>query len=301
MDEEKIKNKAEEVASLNNEVKELVDSYGGEYVFTAVPCQYACYEDAYPFYLNNREEYTDLEIKYLTEAMEKYGVNFIDMLQIFENSEDPVESARDEEGLFYSSRIDNHYDARGGYLTYKAIIDLVNEKTDFNLEFPEGDEIIFSKYENPYRGSRTRKLLDVINFEEYIYRADFSEQLNLKMYSGIYEATLRIYEEGIHLVDGMITYGYYMGGDKPQSMLSTNRPELPSILIYGDSYTNAVEVMAYYSFSEMHSLDLRHYTEMGLQDYIKKYEPDVVVCIRDYEALLTTVGNGNIGANPDAA
>ena len=297
-DEESIKQKADDIAQMNNALRKKVESYGGTYIYTAVPCQYACYEDAYPSYLNNMSAFTDLEIGYLSEYMAKYGVNFIDMLPVFQSADDPLGAERVGESLFYSSRIDNHYDAVGGYIVYKAIVDMINDKTEYNLDFPEGDDIKFIAHELPYRGSRTRKLMDTVNINEHIHRVEFSEKLPIKQYSGPYEVPVKLYDEEYSVTDGMITYGYYMGGDLPQTIIDTDRDDLPSVLIYGDSFTNTVEVMAYYSFNKMHTLDLRHYDEMTIQQYIDKYKPEIVVCIRDYEAVLSLTGNGEIGNKP---
>ena len=90
-----------------------------------------------------------------------------------------------------------------------------------------------------------------------------------------------------------VLYSLYMGGDVGETVIETNRPGLPSILIYGDSFTNPVECLAYYSFDEMRSIDLRHYKDRTLADYIQTYQPDIVVGIRDYEALLSTDFNGS--------
>lgn len=91
-----------------------------------------------------------------------------------------------------------------------------------------------------------------------------------------------------------VTYSLYMGGDYANTVIDTGREELPSILIYGDSFTNAVECIAYLSFDEMHSLDLRYYKEMSLDEYIQTVQPDIVVCIRDYEELLIRTQNGGV-------
>ena len=91
-----------------------------------------------------------------------------------------------------------------------------------------------------------------------------------------------------------VLYNLYMGGDVAETILDTQRPELPSCLIYGDSFTNAVECLAYYSFDQTRSLDLRHYSEMPLTEYIEQYQPEVVLCIRDYESLLSRDANGNL-------
>ena len=53
-----------------------------------------------------------------------------------------------------------------------------------------------------------------------------------------------------------------------------------------------MECIAYLSFDEMHSLDLRYYQAMSLEDYIRELQPEVVVCIRDYDVLLYPSDNG---------
>ena len=89
-----------------------------------------------------------------------------------------------------------------------------------------------------------------------------------------------------------VTYNLYMGGDIAETVIDTNREDLPSILIYGDSFTNALECITYLSFDKMYSLDLRHYQDMTIEEYIAMTQPDVVVCIRDYESLLEIAFNG---------
>ena len=68
-------------------------------------------------------------------------------------------------------------------------------------------------------------------------------------------------------------YTAYMGGDIGETVIDTGRDELPNILIYGDSFTNPLECLMYYSFNEMHSIDLRYYKDMTLEDYIRLYQP----------------------------
>ena len=85
-----------------------------------------------------------------------------------------------------------------------------------------------------------------------------------------------------------------MGGDIAETCIRTDRSSLLTALIFGDSFTNAVESLAYYSFDEMRSVDLRHYKTQSISDYIAAYQPDVVICIRDYEALLSRSDNGGL-------
>ena len=52
--------------------------------------------------------------------------------------------------------------------------------------------------------------------------------------------------------------------------------------------------MLYASFNEMRSIDLRHYTEKTLREYIADYRPDVVICIRDETTYFSADGNGDL-------
>ena len=91
---------------------------------------------------------------------------------------------------------------------------------------------------------------------------------------------------------GQSLYTDYMGGDIAETCIRTDRSSLPTALIFGDSFTNPVECLAYYSFNELRSVDLRHYTVQSLSDYIAAYQPDVVLCVRDYQSLLLREFNG---------
>ena len=94
--------------------------------------------------------------------------------------------------------------------------------------------------------------------------------------------------------EALVTSEVYMGGDKAETVIQTDRPELPNALVFGDSFTNAMETMLYASFNEMRSIDLRHYTEKTLREYIADYRPDVVICIRDETTYFSADGNGDL-------
>ena len=90
------------------------------------------------------------------------------------------------------------------------------------------------------------------------------------------------------------TYNLYMGGDFGETVLKTDRPELPDALIFGDSFTNALETLLYASFDETRILDLRHYTDMSLKEYVDTYRPDVVLCIQNDTFYYTAGGNSGV-------
>ena len=280
-----IARKAADVAADNAALRDQIEAYGGHYCYIAVPCQYAYYEDEYPSYLENRSAYTAAELAALNSAMDAQGITHVDMGPIFDSlGHLPA----------FSSKVDNHYGLRGAYETYRAAVQALNDAYGLALSFPEeGADVTFSALPNPYMGSRTRKLLGLRGNDEKLLTAAFREDIPFTRFDNGGEVAATVY--ALPATDTEpLTYGLYMGGDIAETVLRTDRPELPSVLIFGDSFTNPVESLAYYSFDELRSIDLRHDTAQSLSDHIAAYKPDVVLCIRDYQSLLSREYNGNL-------
>ena len=280
-----IARKAADVAADNAALRDQIEAYGGHYCYIAVPCQYAYYEDEYPSYLENRSAYTAAELAALNSAMDAQGITHVDMGPIFDSlGHLPA----------FSSKVDNHYGLRGAYETYRAAVQALNDAYGLALSFPEeGADVTFSALPNPYMGSRTRKLLGLRGNDEKLLTAAFREDIPFTRFDNGGEVAATVYALPATDTESL-TYGLYMGGDIAETVLRTDRPELPSVLIFGDSFTNPVESLAYYSFDELRSIDLRHDTAQSLSDHIAAYKPDVVLCIRDYQSLLSREYNGNL-------
>ena len=188
--------------------------------------------------------------------------------------------------------MDNLYGLRGADVTYRAAAERL-AADGCALRVPEeGTDVTFSALPNPYMGSRTRKLLGLRGSDEKLLTASFAEDIPFTRFDNGAAAEATVYA----LPDSdaePLTYGLYMGGDIAETVIRTDRPELPNALIFGDSFTNPVECLAYYSFNELRSVDLRHYTVQSLSDYIAAYQPDVVLCVRDYQSLLLREFNGD--------
>ena len=263
--------------------RDKTESCGGEFLYVAVPCQYVCQQDAYPWYLENRAEYTKASTAALFSELDSRGVGYIDMYEAYLNF-------TDEQKKNFTSTIDNHYSIFGAYETYLRIMERINAGRGEPLDVLDEDEMRVEEVENRYLGSRNRKLFDLWRNDEKLYRILPAEDVPFRRYVGSKEIESTVYAwpgSGPYS-----TYSVYMGGDVPRTAVETDRPELPSILIYGDSFTNAVECIAWYSFDRMESVDMRYYTEKTLDEVIDELRPDYVVCIRDYQSLLDCENNG---------
>mgnify|MGYP000317560976 CR=1 FL=1 len=284
MSDDDIRAQAKLVAEDNAALQKQVESYGGHYCYVAVPCQYVYYEDSYPAYLTNRSRYTDLELSALTEEMNAQGVCFLDMGPVFDSLGHPPE---------FSSRVDNHYGLLGAYETYRAAVQKLNGDYGLALSFPEeGTDVTFSALPNPYMGSRTRKLLGLRGDDEKLLTAAFREDIPFTRLDNWQEVASAVYALPA-TEDEALTYGLYMGGDIGETVIDTDRPELPRLLLWGDSYSNAMETLLWASFDEARYLDYRYFDGARLAEYIEQYKPDVVICIRDDLSFLNAEGNGS--------
>lgn len=279
---EKINAQAAAMADNLKRISDTVAECGGYFCYVAVPCQSVSLAEDYPWFLNNQAELNRLKGEALANAMEERGVPYLD-----------VEAVLAEAGgsAQYASLVDNHYSMQGAFETYRLVLEKVSAETE--LEFPilGAEDMVPETLPNDYMGSRERKLL---NMEQRDERLSILIPKNEIPYTRSDKGEFSqpfVYELPSSDTD-RVTYDLYMGGDIAHTVLDTGRDRLPSILIYGDSFTNPVECVAYLSFDEMHSLDLRHYHEMSLEDYIRLLQPEVVVCIRDYDFLLDPRGNG---------
>lgn len=277
-----IADKAQAMGDNLSRIRDTVEDYGGYYCYVGVPCQYAYHEDSYPWYLNDRSELTRLSVEELSKALEQRQVDFLDMGAVFDQMGRPEE---------LSSPVDNHYSIRGAYVVYQTLMEQVAARTGLDIPILEEEDVTFTELPNDYLGSRERKLLGLERREDKLSLLEPVEPIPFTRMDNGKERPATVYSMPKNEWEPVL-YGLYMGGDIAETVVDTGREELPSVLIYGDSFTNALECVLYLSFDKMYSLDLRHYKDMSLEEYIQAVQPDVVVCVRDYEALLDQGKNG---------
>lgn len=264
-----------------------IRSCGGTFCYVGIPEQRAYFRDKYPDYLSAHETEVSAGDAAYARAMEEAGVDFLDMGAVYGAQGNPAS---------YYSAVDHHYSYRGAYAAYRAILDHLAAEGWALPVLTEGD-IDFAELPNPYLATRNRKLYNLWPNGE---RAVVGVQRNPVPFTR--------YDNGqpsdrplfvLPAEDSLpATYNLYMGGDFGETVLETGRPELPSALIFGDSFTNALETLLYASFDETRILDLRHYDEMSLRDYIDRHRPDVVICIQNDTFYYLGGGNNDVWEEP---
>ena len=261
---------ADAIAEGLQSVKSAADEVGAQLLYTLIPEQRTVYAAYYPDWMENPASETKKNRDALLSALQEAGIPALDMTDIFAALEDP---------LPYYSRVDHHYTLRGAYLTYETVCETFGLRAS-KLTIADTESELLGTYNRKLYGlSPVREAMQVLQdaFPDYT-REDNSKASDTPL--------IQIRASGQSL------YTDYMGGDIGETIVKTNRPELPKILIVGDSFTNALEPLAIFDFDEMRSLDYRHFDGAALSDYIRAYRPDYVLLLRDDVSCLNRTGNG---------
>jgi hypothetical protein len=277
---------SEESAASTDNIKALdqfVQDNGGVFYYVAVSGQQAYNSDRYPDYLNSRAEYFDTALRCFRADMAERVVSLIDMGEVFDMMGHP-------ENVYYAT--DHHFTFQGAMLTYQTIMDRLNTDLQLSLPVLSDSDLTVTALENPFLGSRMRKIFNLLPVNEKLETGILNQEIPFSRANNGTPVEPTVYMLPVNTWDP-VSYTVFMHGDIGETVISTDRPELPNVLIVGDSYTNAVECLLYTSFNEMRSIDLRWYTKMSLADYIKDCKPDVVILLRDYSVLLSLDGNNN--------
>lgn len=269
---------AEDFGALND----YITSLGGQFTYVGFPEQRVYFEDLYPADMNNHAAKAEAADRVFAESLAAKGVDFLDMREVYEAQGNPAE---------YYSMVDHHYTYYGAYAGYRAIVEKLSAD-GWDLPVLTEADVEFTEVPNPYIGSRNRKLYNLWEHDEKaVILAQTPVPFTRYDNGQPSEKPLFVLPAADYMPT---TYNLYMGGDFAETVLETDRPELPDALIFGDSFSNALETLLYTAFDETHILDLRHYKEQSLKDYIADYQPDIVICIQNDTFYYTKGGNSAV-------
>lgn len=267
--------KMKEAVSILDALNRYCVQKGIRLLYVGIPEQGTAMRDAYPPYLISSGYADDsMPIDFFAQ-LSAHSIDYIEMKDYL--------SA--DYRHFYSTT-DHHYNLYGAYETYQRIIDHINENY---FSVPQVTDLTITPVQGTFLGSRNRKLFGLYPNDDKLYTYQAAEEVPFtRLDSG------KAVESAVFDPINANSYTYYMGGDKPETVIRTNRPVLPDVLVVGDSFTNALETILYRSFDETRSLDFRYYQEQTIYEYLESYTPDVLLIVRDDLSYIGTEGNGNL-------
>lgn len=251
-------------------VQQAANDVGARLLYALVPEQRSIYASYYPSWMENPADALAANRAALLSALNEAGIDTLDMTPVFS----ALPSA-----LPYYSRVDHHYTLRGAYLTYQNVCSHWGLVAS-DLTVVDADSQLLGTYSRKLYGlSPVQEAMQILQNAPPSYeRLDNGQASNTPL--------IAVSASGSSL------YTDYMGGDIGETIIRTNRLDLPKLLIVGDSFTNALEPLAVFDFDEMRSLDYRHFDGPALSDYIRAYRPDYVLILRDDVSCLAATGNG---------
>lgn len=271
-----------EIAERYKDLQNMIQAYGGYFCYLGVPLQSTYHASHYPDYMADRLWHTTAIRENFEKAMADEGIPFINMYDRYQKLNLPQE-------FYYDT--DHHFTLGGAFEAYAALLESIQKNTAWDLGSARKTDFDWITLPNPFLGSSNRKLYGLWENTDSVQLAYPKVDVPFTRTDNGTLADATVYK--IPENEGeLVTYAVYMGGDIGETVISTNRPELPNILIYGDSFTNPLEALLWTQANELRSVDFRYYTEKTLSDYIAEFKPDLVICVRDETTFLSDVGNG---------
>ena len=88
-------------------------------------------------------------------------------------------------------------------------------------------------------------------------------------------------------IEWNMQYAMFYGDDEGEIIFNTERKDRPNILIFGDSFDNAILKLLAGHFNKTYSIDLRHYKDclgkpFSIDEYMKMHKIDKVLFIGNY-------------------
>ncbi|WP_010276863.1 DHHW family protein [Paenibacillus senegalensis] len=241
--------------------------YGVDVFVGVLPHKMLVYADRLPHYLrsNAKDSYENL-IKGFSEQVK--------LIEVY-----PVIKEREDEELYFYT--DHHWTVKGAFLGYQEIVRTVSKDYPEIGEYLEEDQFDWIEHPASFYGSYARRMtsafvrkrdtitIAVPKFSERDYT--ICDSCDQEFYD---PAPLQ--NENIY-VNRYVTY---FSGDVPEGFIQNpNVNNELSLLILKDSYANPMIQFVARHFKETRVLDLRHYYEMSVNEYIKENGVDIVLLL----------------------
>lgn len=189
---------------------------------------------------------------------------------------------------FYKS--DHHWNYEGSYKAYGEVLDLLKIDSKKNI----GQKKCLNQ---KFSGSKatTSIFYKVVNDDFCAYEFDFVDMdITINGETKDYGKQ----DEYFNKNEKNVTYGDFYGWDDGEIIFNTNDSSKENILIFGESYDNAILKLLAEKFNITISIDLRNYEremnkEFKFSDYVKEYKIDKVLFIGniDFYTLETFLVN----------
>lgn len=188
---------------------------------------------------------------------------------------------------------DHHWNHKGSYQAYCDIIDMMfgpEEEKLVPIEEVEFEDIPFNgSFHSMLNYYHSPENFKVYRFPEYVPYKVTVNGSPAKTY-GNYD---RYFAGKYQRMTVYNHYNAFYGGDRSELILETNRPEKKTLLMFSNSYSDAIKLLLLQHYDAIYAIDPRFYElEMGkkfnAKKYIQKHEIDDVLILGDVSFFIRT-------------
>lgn len=247
---------------------DIVKTQKEEFVKISEPFNNIKNVDKYLYFVN-----TEQTIDFRNINEEIYN-DISSLYSTFKSSSLKINSFEEYKNYFYKT--DHHWNYKGSYQGYKDIINLMLGKQEPVLEPQEEKKFDFNFYGT--KANRSKFYSYKENFTVYTYNLPTH-----KTYINGKETEYGLssqYLKGEYPNDPNIShYAAYYGGDYAEIIYDFDKPNKENLLIISGSFSNAINNLIASHFNKTHIIDLRHYKNFNVDEYIKENKIDKLIFI----------------------
>lgn len=248
--------------------EEFVDSEKDSFKAVATPYNEVQNVDKYFYFIN-----TDQTINFKNPNYNIY-MKIKELYPTFKSDYLKVDGFETYKEWFYKT--DHHWNYKGANQGYKDIINLMlGEKEPILV--PD-DEITFDTI---FYGSRANKA-KYYNYKEKFTVYSYNVPKHKTYINGIEQeyGNKSGYHNNTYKYDNNTNHnGQYYGWDYAEIVYDFNRPHKENLLIISGSFSNAINELIASHFNKTYIIDLRHYKDFDVDEYIEKNKIDKFIFI----------------------
>lgn len=232
--------------------------------------------EIYVFYVNKDVDYNNYNLvnEYMKNNLNK-NIKYSDLNVLY------------KDGDYYNNykkyyyKTDHHWNYKGSYEGYKLIASMMNDKI---INFDE--EVCFDDIK--FVGSKGKKTGDFLNYDNFC-----TYKFSLKEHDVYINGELKNYgnkEQYYNLKypksTGVNYYASFYGSDYGEVVFDYKNSKKDNLLIFSNSFSNAINDLIASSYNKTHVIDLRAYKmdlgkDFDIKDYVKENKIDKILFLGD--------------------
>lgn len=257
-----------------------------------------------PFYFVLAPVKEDLEGELLPDAFQNYQNQTGDhLLELLSEKEidtldlrvNLTQTAEQSERYFY--RTDHHWNGDGALKGFGIMMDYLRDRYDPELDTSFADPSCWERFTlaDSFLGTHGKRVgryyagTDDLIWYEPKFETDMS--LSIPDYTEYYQGAfseVNVRDQYRQLQDyfAVTPYVIYIGGDYPSVQhRNVSAPNQKKVLFIKDSFGLAIQSFLSTEFSAVDVIDPRYFTEVGIAEYCKWEQPDLVIMMMSPSAV----------------